>query len=136
MKYALLASVAILFVGTSATFAVVPALELKDALVKPTTLDLLQLASDDGDDNGGGSDDNGGGSDDNGGGSDDDGDDDHDGGQGSDDGVGGDHHDGMEHSSKDLAKAKGSKSRRARVPGGSGCDSARDKVEHPECNAN
>jgi hypothetical protein len=33
-----------------------------------------------------------------------------------------------------LAKrGRGKKGRRTRVPGGSGCDSAHDMAEHPEC---
>ncbi len=129
MKNILLASVAILFVGTSASFAAMPVFDLHSGVTNTAPSDLLLLAS-------GGDDDRGGddrGRDDDRGGDDRDGDDDSDG----DDDRGGDdrsgHRSSSSNDSNDDNNVSGSNRRKARVPGGSGCDDAGDIAEHAAC---
>jgi hypothetical protein len=117
MKYILLASVAFLFVGTSASFAAMPALDMDPAFSTVIPHDFLQLAKDGGDDNGGGNSSN-----------DDDGDDDG-------DDNGGDRDRSSNDDSNDDSPQSNSNRRKPRVPGGSGCDSAQDIAEHAECRA-
>lgn len=127
MKISLLASVAILALGTSASFAAVPALDAKPVFAPAASADLMQLAKNGGDDSGG--DDHGGNSGSGGGSgssSHDDGDDHS--GTSSDD-------DGDDDEGDDSASTSGSGRKKARVPGGSGCDSAGDIAEHASCTA-
>lgn len=119
MKNILLASVAILFVGTTASFAAMPALDLEPALSSVAQQDYLQSAKDGGDDSGG--DDNSG-SDDS-----DDSDDD------SNDDNGNDNDDSADDDSNDDSPESNSNRSKPRIPGGSGCDDAGDIAEHAEC---
>lgn len=131
MKNILLASVALLFVGSSASFAAMPALDLDPVFSTVVPHDFLQLAKDGGDDSGSGNSGSGnsgsGGGDDDGG--DDNGDDD------GDDDNGGDRDDSADDDSNDDSPQSNSNRRKPRIPGGSGCDDAGDVAEHPECRA-
>jgi hypothetical protein len=128
MKNILLASVAFVFVGTSAAFAAMPALDLNPAFSAGVPHDFLQLAKDGGDDSGG--DDNGGGNSGSGH-SGNDNDDDND----SDDDNGGDRDGSSNDDSNDDSPQSNSNRRKPRIPGGSGCDDAGDIAEHAECRA-
>lgn len=120
MKNILLASVAFVLVAATASFAAAP---IGNAPSAPALNAVLQMLADNdssGNSGGGGGDDSAGqdSGDDHGGssspdGSDDDGDDDND--NNNDD--------------------SGSGRSKPRVPGGSGCDSAQDRAEHPGCTA-
>jgi hypothetical protein len=141
MKNILLASVAFVFVGTSAAFAAMPALDIDPAFSTVVPHDFLQLAKDGGDNSGSGNsgsgnsgsgnsgsggDDNSGGDDDNGNDSDDD---------DSNDDNGGDRDDSSDDDSNDDSNQSNSNRRKPRIPGGSGCDDAGDVAEHAECRA-
>jgi hypothetical protein len=124
MKNTLLASVAFMVFGAATTFAAVPALDVDAAFGLPVQNSMVLLADSDGDDSGNDHSDghSSGGHDSND--SDDDSDD--------------DNSDGREDSSSrnrsdDDSTASGSNRRRARVPGGSGCDDPGDVAEHAEC---
>lgn len=131
MRNILLASAAFMFVGASSAFAGVPALDVDPALSNAIQNNYLVFAKDGGDDSG--SDDHGSSS----------GNDDHGGNSGNDDRSendddedDGDDRGGVRgRDSDDDSSASGSNRRKPRVPGGSGCDSARDRAEHPECRA-
>ena len=135
MKNILLASVALLFVGSSASFAAMPVLDLDPAFSNVVPHDFLQLAKDGGDDSGGG-DDHGGGSGASGG-------DDHGGNSGGansgrdddDDNGDDDGDDSADDDSNDDSPMSNSNRRKPRIPGGSGCDDAGDVAEHAECRA-
>jgi hypothetical protein len=136
MKNTLLASVAFLVLGATATFATVPALDLDAAVSSAQQPNFLVLADSDGDSDGGsdgGSDgDHSGGGNSGGGDSDDNDSDDND----SDDDSGDDNSDDDANDDSDDNSRNGdSGRRRARVPGGSGCDDAGDIAEHAECRA-
>jgi hypothetical protein len=132
MKTTLLASVAILILGVSASIAAVPALDVSTAFAPSVQADMLQLARNGSDDSG--SDDHGG----NGG---------HHGGNGGHHGSSHDDNDNDDHggrgrgsddnssnsSSDDDSPASGSNRRKPRVPGGSGCDGVGDAAEHAGC---
>lgn len=126
MKNVLLTSVALVFVAATAGFAAIP----NEFQIFPTATsahnDLQMLADNDGDGGSGGGKDDGAdhdSNDDNGSSaSNDDSDDDND----NEDG-------GAANTVKKPESLKGPK---VRVPGGKGCNSARDRAEHPECTAN
>jgi hypothetical protein len=122
MKNALLTSVAILFVSTSA-FAAMPSIDLETGLAPVAQNDLLLLAKKGGD---GGGDDNGGDNDNDDNDSDDNDDD-------SNDDNGGDRDDDASDDSNDDSPLSNSNRRKPRIPGGSGCDGAGDEAEHPSC---
>jgi hypothetical protein len=133
MKNILLASVAFVFVGTSAVFAAMPVLDIDPAFSTVAPHDFLQLAKDGGGDSGG--DDNGGGnsgSGHSGNDTDDDNDSDDD---DSDDDNGGDRDRSSNDDSNDDSPQSNSNRRKPRIPGGSGCDDAGDIAEHAECRA-
>jgi hypothetical protein len=118
MKNTLLTSVAILFVGATASFAAMPTFNMQPEIAPVTQNDMLLLAdsgSDDRDDDDNDSDDN-----------DDDDNDDDDRSDNSND-------DARSNSSNDNSPQSKSKRRKKRIPGGSGCDDAGDLAEHPEC---
>lgn len=121
MKNILLASVAFVFVGTSAAFAAMPVLDLDPAFATVVPHDLLLLAKDGGDSSGSSS---GSGGDDKS-----DSDDDND----SDDDDSND--DSNDDDSNDDSNQSNSNRRKPRIPGGSGCDDAGDVAEHAECRA-
>jgi hypothetical protein len=124
MKNVLLASVALVFVAATAGFAATP----NEFQIFPTATsdhnDLQMLA-----DNDGGS---GGGKDD---GADHDSNDDN-GSSASNDDSADDNDDDDGGAANNVKKPESLKGQKVRVPGGKGCDSARDKAEHPECTAN
>jgi hypothetical protein len=138
MKNILLTSVAVLFVGTSATFAAMPVIDLDTVASTAQQHDFMQLAKD-GDDDRGGDDNSGRGSDDNDG-DDDDSSDDRGGDRnrsssddsGSDD-RGGDRNRSSNDNANDDSTQSNSNRSKPRIPGGSGCDDAGDIAEHAEC---
>jgi hypothetical protein len=132
MKNILLASVAFVFVGTSAAFAAMPVLDLDPAFSTVVPHDFLQLAKDGGDDSSG--DDNGGNSGSGNSGSDDDNDSDDDD-NNDDDGGDRNRSRSSNDNSNDDSNQSNSNRRKPRIPGGSGCDDAGDIAEHAECRA-
>jgi hypothetical protein len=118
MKNVLLASVALVFVAATTSFAATPIENQATPRAKPIYNGLQMLADNDGD--GGGN--SGSGGDD---GADHDSGDDHGGSSDNDDSDDNDDNDNDDSSNSSRSKP--------RVPGGSGCDSARDRAEHPEC---
>jgi hypothetical protein len=125
MKNMLLASVAFVLVSATASLATSPSDAQAFPSFKPAAHGMLMLADSDGD--GGGGDDHGGGGGDDG--ADHDSNDDHGGANSNDH----DDDDGDDAADDSNDRKKGG--RKARVPGGSGCDSASDRAEHPECSA-
>jgi hypothetical protein len=128
MKNALLASVAFLFVSTSA-FAAMPSIDLETGLAPVAQNDLLLLAKKGSD---GGGDDNGG-DNDNDNDNDNDDNDSNDNDDDSNDDNGGDRDDDASDDSNDDSPLSNSNRRKKRIPGGSGCDGAGDVAEHPSC---
>jgi hypothetical protein len=114
MKNLLLASVALSCVAFTPGFATNPGEYTGAATVSPNHLYLQMLADSDDGDNSGGDDS-----------ADHDSNDDH--------GRASDTDDDNDDDSNNGDSSSGRK--KPRVPGGSGCDSARDRAEHPECNA-
>ena len=138
MRKMLLVSAAFVLMGFGVAQAGVAALDLAGVSVLPSQETILQLTRNGGDDSGG--DDHGGGHNGgrhhDGGSSSDNGDDDGGKGRGRGRGRGGDRDDDDSASnddSNDDSPASGSKRRKPRVPGGSGCDDAGDIAEHAEC---
>lgn len=130
MKNMLFASVALLFATTATGFAATPAENLAGSNVQANNIVLQMLADNDGE--GGGGDDNGGGGSDDG--ASHDSNDDHGGNSASNDDN--DDNDGDDDGAANRVKKPASlMGKSKRVPGGKGCDSARDKAEHPECSA-
>jgi hypothetical protein len=118
MKNLLLASVALVLVTLTPAIASTPIDHAGTASVSPNHITLQLLADSDGE--GGG--DSGGGGDD---GADHDSNDDH----------GGSANDNDDNDADEDRNDDKSGGRKPRIPGGSGCDSAQDRAEHPECNA-
>ena len=129
MKSMLLTTTAMLMLSFATAHALVPSLDITDGVKTAQASALVQLAS--GDDNDSDGDDHGGGNDGGGhhGGGHDDGDNDDD--RDDDNGGGGDDDD-LGASNDDLPGSNSNR-RKARVPGGSGCDDTGDIVEHAEC---
>jgi opacity protein-like surface antigen len=130
MKNVLLASVAFVFVSTSAAFAAMPAFDADPAVSTVVQNDFLVLAKDGGDNSGSGNSGSGSGDDSN---SDDNDSDDND--DDSNDDNGGDRDDSASDDSNDDSPQSNSNRRKPRIPGGSGCDDAGDVAEHAECRA-
>ena len=129
MKNILLASVAFVLVAATSSFASTPGGNPASPMVTSADIGLQMLADKGSSGNsgsGGGNSGSGGGNSGSGGGGDDG--DDHDSG---DDhgGASGDDDDNDDNSNDDNQSGR----RKPRVPGGSGCDSAEDRAEHPEC---
>jgi hypothetical protein len=137
MKNLLLASATFMFVAATTSFAA-PSIENQlFPAANPVQHGFQMLADNDGDgggDNGGsgGSGGSGGGDD----GADHESNDDHGGASNNDDNDddGDEDADGSSgHGKKHGKKSSNAKKSKPRVPGGRGCDSARDRAEHPEC---
>lgn len=124
MKNILLASVAFVLVAATASFAAAP---IGNAPSAPALNAVLQMLADNdssGNSGGGGGDDSAG----------QDSGDDHGGSSGSDDSDD-DGDDNDNDNNDDNNNDSGSGRSKPRVPGGSGCDSAQDRAEHPGCTA-
>jgi hypothetical protein len=135
MKKLILASAAAILLSAGTSLAAMPLTSLSDVVTGTTASDNVHLARKGSDDAGG--DDRGGtrgnaSGDDRGG--------DSGKGRGRGRGRGGDDRGGDDSASNDIStddnSVSGSGRRKARVPGGSGCDSAGDVAEHASCSPN
>ena len=105
MKNILLATVAVVVLGTAPVFAVAPTVDVSNAIEFALSHDLMQLADNDSGDSGNSA-------------------------SGDNDS---DDNDSNDDNSNDEGAKSNSDRQKQRVPGGSGCDDPGDIAEHPEC---